>query len=50
MLDLSPWYCTEEVHEIAEIETIFRFVEKAAERFRLSCEMSNNPLIVAIFP
>lgn len=50
MLDLSPWYPTEELHEIAEIDTIFSFVEKSSAKFRLSCEMSNNPLIVAIFP
>ncbi|KXJ68980.1 hypothetical protein RP20_CCG000718 [Aedes albopictus] len=50
IFDLHPWFPTNELHEIAEIETILEFVQKATNRFITSCEMSTNPLIMNIFP
>ncbi|KXJ80944.1 hypothetical protein RP20_CCG022549 [Aedes albopictus] len=48
MLNLNPWYPTDELHDIANMETLDEFVNRIGGKFLLSCQLSVNPLIEGI--
>lgn len=45
VLNLNPWYPTDDLHKLAGVDTIDASIERATRSFRTSCEMSANPLI-----
>ncbi|XP_038122318.1 uncharacterized protein LOC119770831 [Culex quinquefasciatus] len=46
--NLDPWYPTDDLHQLAELDTIDEFIDRMFLMFRTSCQMSDNPLISAI--
>lgn len=48
--NLDPWHPTDDLHQLAELETIDQFIDRLFQKFRTSCQMSDNPLIEAILP
>lgn len=46
--NLDPWYPTDDLHQLAELDTIDEFIDRMFLKFRTSCQMSDNPLISAI--
>lgn len=49
IFNLDPWFPTDELHDIAETETLLEFFNKLTNKFKLSCEISTNPLVVSLF-
>lgn len=49
ILGLPPYFSTDELHDIAEIERLQCFINRTASTFRTSCLVSSNPLIEALF-
>lgn len=45
ILNVDPLFPTDELHQLAEIDTLEEFMEKNLQKFVLSCTMSVNPLI-----